>query len=434
MSRLRLRLLPLATTSLLAACATTPPAPRPAAPVIAPPQPAVADLARPRSTALSPADTPDLWGQLRNSFQMADCDADPAIMAWARRFTQNPGRFESQMQDVLPRLAYVQQVAARHGVAGEFVLLPWVESHYQPVLGHRNRPAGMWQIMPVTAGTLGLHVDRSYDARLDVPAAADAVMAMLKGYYDELGDWRLVNYAFNAGESGVRRMVDQHGRPPAQPAIPRLPVKRVTREHLAKLLAIACVVREPERFGVTLPHLPSGQRLEPVSLPATMPIAKAADQAGMPVEDLKQLNAAFRNGMADSHAASYLLLPHDRAEQFRNALLQQTADGDQGTRTASLGPDWPRVEGGQRLADARGTTDDAATDDAKPAKPATRTKTKQGRQLARHAAPRTHTVGPGDNPWNIARRYHMDVKQLQRWNHLAGPLKPGQVLRLSAPD
>jgi membrane-bound lytic murein transglycosylase D len=425
----------MATTALLAACATTPPMPRPPAPTIAPPQATVPDLVGPRpgAPAAAPAPATDVWAQLRGSFRMADCDADPAIMSWARRFTQNPGRFESQMQDVLPRLAYVQQVAAKHDVPGEFVLLPWVESHYQPVLGPRNRPAGMWQIMPVTADTLGLHVDRGYDARLDVPAAADAVMAMLKGYYDDLGDWRLVNYAFNGGEAGVRKLVDQHGRPPEQPAIPRLPVKHVTREHLAKLLAIACVVKEPERFGVTLPQLPSSQRLEPVALPGSMPIAKAADQAGMPVDDLKQLNAAFRTGMVDSHAASYLLLPHDRAEQFRNALFQQAADGNRETQTASLSPQlsWPRIEN-DATADGADTANDGASS---PARSVSRKGSKKAATTTRLAAGRTHTVGQGDSLWSIAKRYRIEVKQLQRWNHLRGqPLKPGQVLSVSAPD
>ncbi|MDE2315913.1 MAG: transglycosylase SLT domain-containing protein, partial [Xanthomonadaceae bacterium] len=177
---------------------------------------------------------------------MADCDADPAVMSWARRYTRYPQGFEAALRDALPQLTYVQQVAAEHDVAGEFVLLPWIESGFRPIPARHGRPAGMWQIMPATATAIGLHIDRRYDARLDVQAAADAVMKLLRRYYDEFHDWRVVDFAYNAGEYQVRRLMQSHGLPPQEPVVPRWPVRSITREHLTKLLAMACVVREPE--------------------------------------------------------------------------------------------------------------------------------------------------------------------------------------------
>ena len=170
MSR-RLRPLPLAMSILLAACAT-PPALKPPAPVVQAPTPEpVRDLSHPIAGPATPGDdNANIWEQLRSSFAMADCDADPGIMEWARRYTQNPQQFENQMGSVAPRLAYVQQVATKHHVAGEFALLPWVESQYRPVAGGKNMPAGMWQIMPSTANAMGIRVDRNFDGRMDVPA------------------------------------------------------------------------------------------------------------------------------------------------------------------------------------------------------------------------------------------------------------------------
>jgi membrane-bound lytic murein transglycosylase D len=45
---------------------------------------------------------------------------------------------------------------------------------------------------------------------------------------------------------------------------------------------------------------------------------------------------------------------------------------------------------------------------------------------------KTHTVKQGDSLWQIARRYSVNITQLQRWNHLRGQtLKPGQILQVS---
>ena len=391
-----LRSLPVALSILLTACAGAPSRtshPRVHSVV---PTASVAPVVAPPANELAMPPSNNTWDQLRSSFAMADCDADPSVMVWAKRYTHNPRQFENQLQEVLPRLAYVQQVAAQYDVAGEFVLLPWVESQFRPIAARRRQPAGMWQIMPITAGAMGLRVDGHYDGRLDVPAAAHAVMKLLKQYHDQFHDWRVADYAYNAGEFSVRKLIQKHGMPADHPVIPKLPVRKVTRAHLTKLLAIACVVREPGRFKVSLPTLPDEQHLVQVKIPHSMPITRAADHAGVSVDTLKSLNAAFRSDMIDAGATSYLLLPLSHARQFRNALLAQSPMG---------------------LADDRGHG--VATIPA-----AARSKT---------ATPRkTHTVGRGDSLWQIARDYSVNVGQLQRWNHLQGhTLKLGQVLQVS---
>lgn len=413
MSQRYLRPLPLAMSAFLAACASGP-AQKPPAPPAKPAPAAPAARATPGSgasgavhTSNTQTDDGSVWQNLRNSFAMADCDADPGIMVWARRYTSNPSRFEDQIAAAAPRIAYVQQVAAKHNVAGEFALIPWVESQYKPIAGGKGRPAGMWQIMPITANAMGIRVDKNFDGRMDVPSATDGIMSLLSRYHDDLGDWRLVDYAFNAGEFGIKRMVSQHGTPPDEPVIPKMPVKPVTREHLVKLLAIACVIRDPGRFDVSLPSLPSEQQLVTVSIDNSMPLAHAASQAGMTQDEMKDLNAAFRNGVADKQAASYLLMPRNRVQQFQNSLLAEnnSSSGTQGIPgTGSL----PPLEAALNAAD---NTDDSA-----------------------NATALTHTVKSGESLWSIAKRYSVDIKQLESWNHMQGPtVKPGQVLKVSAP-
>lgn len=325
----------------------------------------------------------DSWDRLRRSFAMSDCDAGPAVLARARRYTRYPKQFESRLRAVLPRLMYVQQAAARYGVAGEFVLLPWVESHFRPLTTRNNRPAGMWQIMPITAGAMGLRVDGHYDGRLNVPAATDAVMNLLLKYHEQFHDWRVADYAYNAGEFAIRRIIREQGLPPAQPAIPHWPVSKGTREHLIKLMAIACVVREPARFHVSLPTLPKNQHLVKVKVTRPISIAMAARQAGMPAKKLKQLNSAFRGTTVDTRAAPYLLIPRRHARQLRGALQDRNIE-------------WTPVTA---------------------------------------AKPTTHRVRRGDNLWKIAHRYSVKISQLRRWNHLQGDtLRAGRILVVSAPQ
>ncbi|HEY0198870.1 MAG TPA: transglycosylase SLT domain-containing protein [Rhodanobacter sp.] len=398
----------LATMTLLAACSTVPSqVPHQPAVSIAPKVAIDSPSASYTNKTVAAAQATDMWGQLRSSFAMADCDADPKVLEWARRYTHNPARFESQMQEILPRLAYVQQIATQYDVAGEFVLLPWVESGFQMVSGRRNRPAGIWQIMPVTADSMGLRVNGRYDGRLDVSASAKAVMKLLKAYHDQFHDWRVADYAYNAGEFKIHKLVQQRGMPAESPVIPPWPVQRVTREHLAKLLAIACVVREPARFNVSLPTLSQDEQLVQVSLPRSMPMAQAAHHAGMSVDIMKDLNAAFRSDMIDIGVSPYVMLPAGHVGQFQAAMLNHP------TNAATI----------ENSSTSAGTeTVPAAT------VPATSV-------ASTHSPRKTHKVKRGESLWQIAHRYSVDVTQLQRWNHLrGGALKPGQILQLGDVD
>lgn len=320
-----LRLTPLL---LLTACASVP-TPKPKAPAaphrVTLPPPTTFDPGQVQariddawSTRVH-ADPGRLWEQLRESFAMDGCHADPSIMHWARRYTRNRHGFENRLRTALPKIAYIQQTAAKYGIPGEFALLPWVESRYRAVPGKGSGSTGAWQITSRTATTMGLRMDERYDARLDLQASSIAVMQLLQRYHQRFGDWRMVSYAYNAGQFATARFVKRQGPRASQAAIPAWPGHTVTQKHLSQLLAIACVVRNPERFGVTLPGLHESQRLTAIPVEGTLALHTAARYAGMPVETLKRYNAGFLDGVIDGSTGADLLLPMAHARQFRAA-------------------------------------------------------------------------------------------------------------------
>ncbi|MEO6968228.1 MAG: LysM peptidoglycan-binding domain-containing protein [Rhodanobacteraceae bacterium] len=399
--------------ALLAACAAQPARQlSPSVAIAAPQAPA------PVVATLPPAAPPDIWAALRTRFAMDDCNAGARSQAWARRYTGNPKRFEAQLRAVLPLMMHVQNAAENAGVPGEFVLLPWVESTYDAAEpGRRGDPAGMWQIMPQTARTLGLVINRHYDGRLDPAAATPAVMAMLKGYGDELHDWQLVDMAFNAGEYKMLGMIEGHAGESVN--VPRLPVGAITRDHLAKLQALSCIVRDPARYDVILPKPDDGDRLALVALPAVIDLTDAAQLAGLPSDRLRALNPGYHNGRMSSEAPHHLLLPQKNAPILLAAIAARGADTlAQATPVANT-------------KDAVVERDDESTTAPSLSKHAAIAAASK----RRHTADTRHKVERGESLWMIARHYHLDPHKLRRWNALASDdLHPGQVLLLSAPD
>lgn len=424
MNVLSRRLLPTLLPLLLTACAGGIPRPVPSSPNTVTPAPVapVQDVAV-APKLLRPAPPADFWSDMRDSFAMPGCDADPQVMAWARTYTKQPNRFEQQVNEVLPLIVYAHKSAMKHSVAGEFALLPWVESQYRHVPGQRNRPAGMWQIMPQTARTLGLRVEKNYDERLDITKSTESVMNMMRRYYDDLGDWRLVDVAYNAGEFGLKKTLDKHGGPSDDDGLPDVPMKAGTREHLAKLMAMACIVRDPARFNVTLPRQDREDTLQVVKVSSPQSLAQAAKQSGLSMNDLRDFNPAYRTSKGT--ISSSLLLPKSAADQYK------------------LGPVDPVADVTGPAADADDDAADAPVKSTK-SKPKAGAPAKNARAVAKAGKPSKaakvdepqvviHKVNNGESLWTIARRHQVSVEQLMKWNDLqTQAVKPGQVLKLTA--
>ncbi|HEY0230241.1 MAG TPA: hypothetical protein VGC55_03220, partial [Dokdonella sp.] len=139
---------------LLAACVA--PSPRPSMPAPAPvaaPAPSVADIAPAAAPALSPPGEPSdsPWPRLRQRFAMQRCDYRPQVVRWANYYARAPRQFSASWKQAMPFLLLVVDEIDKRGLPGEFAMLPYVESSYQPVSTKGDRPAGMWQLVPDTA-------------------------------------------------------------------------------------------------------------------------------------------------------------------------------------------------------------------------------------------------------------------------------------------
>lgn len=449
---------------LLAGCASTPrkaapalPADLPAgAPASATVAPAPTDFPQPTAAGpvasqppVAPESLVSPWDRLRARLAMPGCDYNPAVQRWARLYTQGPQRFSANLKRAAPFLLLVLDELERRDLPGEFAFLPYLESTYEPIPAQGNNAAGMWQFVPGTARAAGMQIQPGYDGRLDALASTRGAVDLLARYQEEFGDWRLVDMAFNAGEFGVKQMLRGQSDLSAE-ALGRLRLSPITHEHLAKLLALSCILSEPERYHVELPQLDGSERLLPVELERPIDLRVAQRLAGIDSEEFQRWNAAYRGTQMPSGAPSRLLLPEPARTRFLERYAQMPPEQWHDWSVVRL--DAPRsvdelaqaggvesnllgvvngVDGDRAF--ARGASvllpSHAAASFGTPMRPATVPAPPAGDV-------RTHTVQPGDTLWDIARRYRLTLSQLLRWNGLGerATLSPGQRLRVAAPD
>ena len=379
------------------------------------------------------------WQRLRSRFAMPGCDYDAAVLKQAQRYTKSKDRFSANWREAMPFLLLVIDEIERRDLPGEFALLPYVESHYRPVPARNRGPAGPWQLMPRTAIDQGLRVSRDYDERLDPIASTRVALDLLERYDRQFADWRLASMAFNAGEFRVKGALGgRKGADLSAADMARLRLSPTTHQHLARLLALACIVSDPDRFDVSLPQPGASDDLVVLDLATAVDPRLAATLAGIPLEQLVRYNPVAAPQAATAAPLTRLLLPKPLVEPF-NAALQKVpqdrrshwkawrTDGPVPLATLATDSSVPI----ELLAAANGLAPGAELRaDQELLVPAS------GPQPHAAGDPQVHVVRAGDTLSAIAERYGLSLGALLEWNSLdrKSTLRIGMRLRIRAPE
>jgi membrane-bound lytic murein transglycosylase D len=416
--------------------------------------PHVARLAPP---VAEPAPEPpkDLWDRIRAGFALPPVDS-PHVRYYEQWYSERPEYMANMVARASRYLYYiVEQVEAR-GMPTEIALLPAIESAFKPHAYSRAHAAGLWQFIPSTGRRYGLKQDWWYDGRRDVVAATDAALDYLEELHKEFdGDWHLALAAYNAGENGVRRKIDYNERNGHSTEYTALRLRRETAHYVPKLIAVVNIIREPEKFGLTLASIPNEPYFARVDVGGQIDLGVVARLTAMNPDELYDLNPAFRRWATDPGGPHQLLVPIGKREPLAQGLKSlptsarmqwsryQVRQGDNLSRIASrYGLSVSAIKSTNRL---RGTLIKAGqnllipissrsatrTARAKPTKVATASPRMVGNISASNAGGKVvHSVRKGDTLWGIARRYNVYVHQLASWNGISSHdvLKLGQKL------
>jgi len=425
----------------LAACAPAPQRPASVPPSPAPPPvPVLPAKNEPPAPIAKTPESP--WPRLRARFAMQRCDYRPQVQHWVRAYTQSPRHLFARWKAALPFIELVADEIEARNLPGELAMLPFVESDYRPIAARGDRPAGMWQLAPDTARAQRLLVDEDYDGRLDALASTQAALDLIGSYYKEFADWRLADFAYNAGEFRAKKLLgERDARTLSADELGKLPFNKITHDHLDRMLALACIVEDPARYGVKLPEGDADAHLVDVDLVAGMDLRVAARLAGLSIGDMRRWNAGHRHNRMNERAPHRLLLPESRVERFRVAsaaipvAFWNDWHEERAGRTGAL-DGWAAVSGipVDALAAANAmSSGESVSRSATLLLPGSEPRRPARSDVATRGKPRTHVIAAGDTLSGIAHRYDVPLKRLRALNPQArGTLRVGSRLLIDA--
>ena len=296
---------------------------------------------RPDTVKISPAPWPaeipatarsDAWTRIRGRLS-TPYRTHPRVVREIGWYRKHQKHLHHTVQRARPYLAYIVREVERRGLPAEFTLLPIVESAFRPFAKSSAGASGLWQFIPSTGKVYGLKQNWWYDGRRDVVASTRAALDYLSKLSEDFeGDWLLGLAAYNWGEGNIRRAVEWN-RARGKPAdIWSLKLPGETRIHLARLLGIAAIVADPDRYGVVLEPIPDRIPFEPVELHDQIDLQTAANLAGITLDELHMLNPGFRRWATGPDGPHRLQLPRHAVQRFRTRLAETSAGERQSTR------------------------------------------------------------------------------------------------------
>lgn len=294
-----------------------------------------------------------------------------------------------------------EEALGRHNLPYELKYVPVIESALRPTARSKAGAAGLWQFMPATAKRYGLEVNSLVDERLDVYKSTEAACVFLQTLYTIFGEWNLAIAAYNCGPGNVRKAIQYAGgKRDFWSIYPYLPHE--TRMYVPLFIASNYVFGYAGEHGICADTIRADRMLtDTIVIKDRMHLRQVAEVLDIPIEDLRYLNPQYTRDILPGNKAYRLCLPMEQTAGFisqqdtiiaynaKQLIYDRRAEIDMAQKTS--------VAGGYTV---------------------------NGKMY--------YKIKQGDTLGSIAKKFHVTVSQLQKWNRLTGTnIYAGKNLRVS---
>ena len=214
----------------------------------------------------------------------------------------------------------IQDQVRQRGMPEAVKWIPMVESWFLNSATSKSNAAGLWQLMPMTARSFGLRIDKWIDERRDPVKATQAALDLLEYLYEKTGNWFLAFAAYHSGEGCVFKAIRNNGSEDYWEMAQKKEFSPQTRFYVAALMALALIERDPESHGVMFPA-PKMQEMTVLSLDKQLDLRFLSEKTGIPLQKIKELNPALKRNITPPEYPGFELnIPVDHFKKIQDFL------------------------------------------------------------------------------------------------------------------
>jgi membrane-bound lytic murein transglycosylase D len=260
-----------------------------------------------------------VWDSLSRELNLDHKAQSSEVQNEIRKLLLEPDKLYNILKAAGPYIYFIHKQTQVKGLPAEIALIPVIESEFNPNDHSKKGATGLWQLMPATARELGVNVKSRYDGRRNIIASTKAALA----YFNDLGNnfdgnWYLAIAAYNSGQ--VR--VESAERRAGSHSFWNLHLPHETKMYVPKLLAVAAIVKNPEKYGVQLPPISNKPFFAELKVKKAVTLANIAKSSGISEQTLHTLNPDYNHPVIPSKGTYTLLVPVNQATAVKAQLAE----------------------------------------------------------------------------------------------------------------
>lgn len=291
--------------------------------------------------------------------------------------------------------ATFERILAEYGMPDELKYLSIVESGLNPRARSRAGAVGLWQFVSKTGQYYKLNNDWYIDERQDPEKSTRAACEYLKYLYQRFGQWELALAAYNCGPTSVSRAIkNSRHRKDFWEIYYHLP--RETRSYVPQFIAVVYLMNHNKEHNLFPEYFENAPNYLTVYTEQYVNLETLAKQLDICVDELQKLNPVLLKNIIPAYAKNFpLKIP---AEKYH--LLMENY--------CTIMDSCSKMGNEEIIVNINPFSEN---------------------QLERKSV--VHLVRRGDVLNKIAKKYHVSVSELKKWNHLSSNrLRFGQKLTI----
>ncbi len=409
------------------------------------------------------------YEELERRYNKLDKEIDIAfnerVRAFINYFTVRDRNYTREMirrKEVY--LPLFEKYLKKYELPTELKYLPIIEAGLNPKAVSGPRAVGLWQFMSPTAREQGLKIDWYIDERMDPEKSTEAACKYIKWLYGVFKDWKMTLAAYNSGIGNVKRAMRRSGYKKDFWQVYRY-LPRETRSYVPQFAAIMYAMEYADEHNIYIDDPQYPLEYDVIKTNQFVYLKAFAEESGIPLNQLTQLNPAVKKGAIPASARNFeLRIPKKTAHRYHekaDAVLAKAKAGK--SEFEKMAKNMPGSTFGRekvvyrvRRGDVLGTIAQrhkVRLSDLKAWNNIRGSMIRVGQRLNIWTGPdfyddsprsrnlvrnqpipdsKTHVVQPGDTLWDISRMYKgLTIQRIKQLNQLkADRLKPGMSLKI----
>ncbi len=328
-----------------------------------------------------------------------------------------------------------EEQLAKYNIPDEIKYLSLIESGLNPKAISYAGAAGLWQFMPKTGRIdFGLRIDKYIDERHHVLKSTEAACKYMKQLYNIFGDWELVLAAYNTGPGNVKRAIRKAGGGGFWQIYPYL--HKQTRSYVPQYVAMIYMMHHASDYNI----FPEKNEIIPPSSPVMVSnylnLTTLASLIKTPFEDLQAVNPHIISTELPDYIRDFVLsIPVDKYAYFdENKKFILDSASKRSSIKAILPAESEEIDSTSLLATKKSKPKKADVIEASDEKLLAKDNGPDEFEEVAKRKPtvKIHVIKRGENLFQIASHYGVDMYDIKAWNNIKRPndIKSGRKIKL----